>query len=158
MKLKYLVLLVLFVANFSFSQESPPDASNPLGKDSSATVISPKPVVMKVTIGGTDSDLVQGNGEAIDSKAPEQISNKPNDVQQVKVEILPNSISVTDISVKREMKDGNRTVFDYGEIRGISGTVRSILIKDGYKVVQGKPAVGGVSQGDEFFDILDRAK
>ena len=45
---------------------------------------------------------------------------------------------------------------NYGEIRGLSGPIKGMLLKAGYKVVQGKPNVARVDQNDDYFDIIKR--
>lgn len=59
---------------------------------------------------------------------------------------------------KYSKKYGTQTKIEYGEMRGLSGAVRSVLIKAGYTVIQGKPAQSKPDEGDEFFDIARRIK
>jgi hypothetical protein len=59
---------------------------------------------------------------------------------------------------KYSKKYGTQTKIEYGEMRGLSGAVRSVLIKAGYTVIQGKPAQSRPDEGDEFFDIARRIK
>lgn len=47
---------------------------------------------------------------------------------------------------------------EYGELRGVVGSIRGMLIKSGYKVVQAKPAVVKPEQNDAYFDIVERIK
>lgn len=44
----------------------------------------------------------------------------------------------------------------YGEIRGLSGPIKGMLLKAGYKVIQAKPNVARLDQNDDYFDILKR--
>ena len=53
-------------------------------------------------------------------------------------------------------KYGIERKINYGEIRGLSGPIKGMLIKAGYKVVQGKPNVARVDQNDDYFDIIKR--
>lgn len=55
-------------------------------------------------------------------------------------------------------KYGIERKVSYGELRGISGDIRALLIKSGYRVVAGKPAVEKPLQDDQYFDILARIK
>ena len=55
-------------------------------------------------------------------------------------------------------KYGTDRKINYGEIRGLSGPIKGMLIKSGYKVVQGKPNVERPDQNDDYFDIVKRIK
>lgn len=55
-------------------------------------------------------------------------------------------------------KSGFETKPEYGQLRSFSAAIRGLLIKSGYKVVLANPAIPTVSQGDEFFQIIDRIK
>ena len=53
-------------------------------------------------------------------------------------------------------KYGIERKINYGEIRGLSGPIKGMLLKAGYKVVQGRPNVARLDQNDDFFDIVKR--
>lgn len=55
-------------------------------------------------------------------------------------------------------KYGTERKINYAEIRGLSGPIKGMLIKSGYKVVQGKPNVERPDQNDDYFDIVKRIK
>jgi len=55
-------------------------------------------------------------------------------------------------------KSGFETRAEYGQLRSFSAAIRGLLIKSGYKVVLANPAVPTASQGDEFFQVVDRIK
>jgi hypothetical protein len=55
-------------------------------------------------------------------------------------------------------KSGFETKAEYGQLRSFSAAIRGLLIKSGYKVVLANPAVPTVSQGDEYFQVVDRIK
>ena len=53
-------------------------------------------------------------------------------------------------------KYGIERKINYGEIRGLSGPIKGMLLKAGYKVIQGKPNVARIDQNDDYFDIIKR--
>lgn len=53
-------------------------------------------------------------------------------------------------------KFGIERKINYGEIRGLSGSIKGMLIKAGYKVIQARPNVARIDQNDDFFDIVKR--
>ena len=53
-------------------------------------------------------------------------------------------------------KYGIERKINYREIRGLSGPIKGMLIKAGYKVIQGKPNVARIDQNDDYFDIIKR--
>jgi len=53
-------------------------------------------------------------------------------------------------------KYGIERKINYGEIRGLSGPIKGMLIKAGYKVIQGKPNIASTDQNDDYFDIVKR--
>jgi hypothetical protein len=89
---------------------------------------------------------------------------------------VPNSVVVTDLSFKRETQDffydekinsndmsttrqaGYKRIASYGELRGINTDIRAELIKMGYVVMQGKPAVAKTEENDEFFNVVERIR
>lgn len=46
----------------------------------------------------------------------------------------------------------------YGELRGVASDIRALLIKSGYRVVAGRPAVEKPLQDDHYLDILARIR
>ena len=55
-------------------------------------------------------------------------------------------------------KYGTERKINYGEIRGLSGPIKGMLIKAGYRVAQGRPNTQRADQNDDFFDIIKRIK
>ena len=55
-------------------------------------------------------------------------------------------------------KYGTQRKINYGEIRGLSGPIKGMLIKAGYRVAQGRPNVERIDQNDDYFDIIRRIK
>ena len=55
-------------------------------------------------------------------------------------------------------KYGVERKINYGEIRGLSGPIKGMLIKAGYRVAQGRPNVERADQNDDYFDIIKRIK
>lgn len=55
-------------------------------------------------------------------------------------------------------KYGTQRKINYGEIRGLSGPIKGMLIKAGYRVAQGRPNVERIDQNDDYFDIIKRIK
>jgi len=55
-------------------------------------------------------------------------------------------------------KSGYESKMEYGELRYLANPIRGLLIQSGYKVVQAKSTVAMPSQGDEYFDIVQRIK
>lgn len=55
-------------------------------------------------------------------------------------------------------KSGYEANQEYGELRYLANPIRGLLIKSGYKVVQAKPSLTNLTQGDEYFDIVRRIK
>ena len=55
-------------------------------------------------------------------------------------------------------KYGIERKINYGEIRGLSGPIKGMLIKAGYKVAQGRPNIERADQNDDYFDIIKRIK
>ena len=55
-------------------------------------------------------------------------------------------------------KYGTEKKINYGEIRGLSGPIKGMLIKAGYRVAQGRPNIQRADQNDDFFDIIKRIK
>jgi hypothetical protein len=53
---------------------------------------------------------------------------------------------------------GDKLKIQYSELLGMSGEVRSELIKSGFKLIQTKPNVAKPGQTDSFFDIVARIK
>jgi len=53
-------------------------------------------------------------------------------------------------------KYGIERKINYGEIRGLTGPIKGMLIKAGYKVIQGKPNIASIDQNDDYFDIVKR--
>jgi len=70
----------------------------------------------------------------------------------------PNPISLVNIATQQTKKSGFETKPEYGQLRSFSAAIRGLLIKAGYKVVQSNPAVPSASQGDEFFNVIERIK
>ena len=66
------------------------------------------------------------------------------------------SIAVTDISYSKVIGDEQKK--EYGEIRGVSGSIKGMLIKSGFKVIQGVPNIVSTEQTDDYFDINNRIK
>jgi len=64
-----------------------------------------------------------------------------------------NSINIEHSYTK---KYGIERKINYREIRGLSGPIKGMLLKAGYKVVQGKPNVARIDQNDDYFDIIKR--
>ena len=48
--------------------------------------------------------------------------------------------------------------YEYGELRSFSSSIRGLLIKSGYKVIQANPAIPRASEGDEYFNVVERIK
>ena len=55
-------------------------------------------------------------------------------------------------------KYGVERKINYGEIRGLSGPIKGMLIKAGYRVAQGRPNIQRTDQNDDYFDIIKRIK
>jgi hypothetical protein len=55
-------------------------------------------------------------------------------------------------------KYGIERKINYGEIRGLSGPIKGMLLRSGYRVIQGRPNVERVDQNDDYFDIVKRIK
>jgi hypothetical protein len=55
-------------------------------------------------------------------------------------------------------KYGTERKINYGEIRGLSGPIKGMLLKAGYRVAQGRPNVERPEQNDDYFDIIKRIK
>jgi len=53
-------------------------------------------------------------------------------------------------------KYGIEKKISYGEIRGLSGSIKAMLLRAGYKIIQAKPNVARIDQNDDFFDIVKR--
>jgi len=53
-------------------------------------------------------------------------------------------------------KYGVERKINYSEIRGLSGSIKGMLLRAGFKVVQGKPNVARIDQNDDYFDIIKR--
>ncbi len=53
---------------------------------------------------------------------------------------------------------GDKLKIQYTELLGMSGEVRSELIKSGFKLIQTKPNVAKPGQTDSFFDVVTRIK
>jgi len=66
------------------------------------------------------------------------------------------SIAVTDISYSKITGEDQKK--EYGEIRGVSGSIKGMLIKAGFKVLQGVPNSAVADQNDDYFDINNRIK
>ena len=89
---------------------------------------------------------------------PEPPENITKEESQKNNSNLNQSESLTDSNFEHSYskKYGIERKINYGEIRGLSGPIKGMLLKAGYKVVQGKPNVARVDQNDDYFDIIKR--
>lgn len=62
------------------------------------------------------------------------------------------------ITVEQIKKSGFEAKAEYGQLRSFSAAIRGLLIKSGYKVVHANPAATNLSQGDEFFHVIERIR
>lgn len=72
------------------------------------------------------------------------------------IDAIPNS--TTSIVAQQTKTSGFESKAEYGQLRTFSAAIRGLLIKSGYKIVQANPAATNVSQGDEFFHVIERIK
>jgi hypothetical protein len=89
---------------------------------------------------------------------PEPPENKTKDESQKNNSKSNQSESLTGSNFEHSYtkKYGIERKINYGEIRGLSGPIKGMLLKAGYKVIQGKPNISRIDQNDDYFDIVKR--
>ncbi len=74
-------------------------------------------------------------------------------------QLTKNSASSSSEDIKSVKNFGaKRNMALYGELRGLAGPIRALLIKSGYKVVPSKPASAVSEDNDQFLDVVKRIK
>ena len=78
----------------------------------------------------------------------------------LKIESTPSPVkpSTTSVNTQQVKKTGYESQAEYGQLRSFSAAIRGLLLKNGYKVVQANISALKPSQGDEFFNIIERIK
>jgi hypothetical protein len=89
---------------------------------------------------------------------PEPLANTANEESKEgnSNSIKAESSNGSNIEHSYKKKYGIERKINYGEIRGLSGPIKGMLIKAGYKVIQGKPNIASIDQNDDYFDIVKR--
>jgi hypothetical protein len=89
---------------------------------------------------------------------PETPANNTKEESQQNNSNLNQSESLTGRNFEHSYtkKYGIERKINYGEIRGLSGPIKGMLLKAGYKVIQGKPNIASIDQHDDYFDIVKR--
>ena len=96
--------------------------------------------------------------------APPEIPPAALNKFQEQQDKTPGSVNKTETSKSSNFeqsytkKYGTERKINYGEIRGLSGPIKGMLIKAGYRVAQGKPNIERIDQNDDYFDITRRIK
>ncbi len=111
---------------------------------------------------------VQANAQQLLSEptAPPPPAVPPADLSkfQAQQDKIPGSINKTETTKSSNLdqsytkKYGTERKINYGEIRGLSGPIKGMLLKSGYRVVQGRPNIERPDQNDDYFDITRRIR
>jgi len=111
---------------------------------------------------------VQANAQQllVEPNAPTPPAVPPADLNkfQDQQDKIPGNVNKTENTKSSNLdqsytkKYGTERKINYGEIRGLSGPIKGMLLKSGYRVVQGRPNIERPDQNDDYFDITRRIR